>query len=260
MAIVCFIPSVLGVLPTVYLFRSGFWQECSCVRLPIESHLGLVTYVVIYIISSAIIQDIERISNTGSAHMAYFFFDFKDHSKQGSSALLSSILFQLSNQSVTFCDILFKLYSAHQRGSQQPSDTPLIQCLETMFKVPGEVPTYIVIDALDECPSPDPSEVPSTQEKSPREEVLQLVKKLVELHLPNLRICITSRPVVDIQNIIEPLAPPPNQVSLHDEDGQKKDIADYIHSVVYSDRKMMNWREEDKRLAIKTLSDGACGM
>jgi hypothetical protein len=127
-----------------------------------------------------------------------------------------------------------------------------------MFKVPGEVPTYIVIDALDECP--DTSKVPSTRENSPREEVLQLVKKLVELHLPNLRICITSRPVVDIRNIIEPLAPPPNHVSLHDEEGQKKDIADYIHSVVYSDVKMMNWREEDKRLAIKTLSDGACGM
>jgi len=125
-----------------------------------------------------------------------------------------------------------------------------------MFRVPGEVPTYIIIDALDECP--DTSKVPSTP--SPREEVLELVKKLVELRLPNLRICVTSRPLVDIRNIIKPLAPSPNYISLHDEEGQKKDINDYINSVVYTDAKMVKWREEDKKLVIKTLSDGACGM
>jgi len=129
----------------------------------------------------------------------------------------------------------------------------LLQCLETIVRVPGEVPIYIIIDALDECPD-------KSGMHSPREKVLELVKKLVESHLPNLRICVTSRPVVDILNVIEPLVSTSNCISLHDEEGQKKDIADYIKSVVYSDPKMMKWLEEDKKLVINTLSDGAKGM
>jgi hypothetical protein len=49
-------------------------------------------------------------------------------------------------------------------------------------------------------------------------------------------------------------------VSLHDESGQKQDIADYVSSFVNSDRRMRRWREEDKDLVIKTLSEKADGM
>jgi len=50
--------------------------------------------------SSAIIEDIERISKIGTAHVAYF-FDFKDTGKQDARAFLSSILVQLSKQSAS---------------------------------------------------------------------------------------------------------------------------------------------------------------
>jgi hypothetical protein len=49
-------------------------------------------------------------------------------------------------------------------------------------------------------------------------------------------------------------------VSLHDQTGQKKDILDYVSSVVYSDVRMQKWRVEDKRLVIETLSKRADGM
>lgn len=122
-----------------------------------------------------------------------------------------------------------------------------------MFRVPGEVPTFIIIDALDECPD-------TSGTYSPRKKVLEFIRKLVELHLPNVRVCVASRLEVDIRNVIESLTSTSNCISLHDEEGQKKDIADYINSVVYSDPKMMRWLEEDKKLVIKTLSDGAEGM
>jgi hypothetical protein len=205
------------------------------------------------ITSSAIIQDIEPDRNNGSAHLAYFFFDFKDAGKQDARALLSSILVQLSSQSTSFCNILLEFYSSHQRGSQQPSNSALIQCLEKMLKVPCKVPIYVIVDALDECP--DASGV-----QSPREKVLALVEQLVGLRLPNLRICITSRPEVDIRNVLIPLTSTSNRISLHEEDGQKKDIVDYINSVVYSDKKIMRWREKDKELVAKTLADRAGGM
>jgi hypothetical protein len=96
--------------------------------------------------------------------------------------------------------------------------------------------------------------------QSSREKVLDLVEDLVESCLSNLRLCITSRPEVDIRNVLEPLTSSSNRISLHDESGQKKDIVDYISSVVRSDRKMKKWREEDKKVVIQTLSDKANGM
>jgi hypothetical protein len=203
--------------------------------------------------SSTIIQDIENASKTGLAHMAYFFFDFRDKEKQNARALLTSILLQLSDQSDPFCDVLLGLYTAYHRGSQQPSDSALTQCLRDILEVAGQVPTYIIVDALDECPD-------ASGMQSSREKVLDIVESLVELCLPNLRLCITSRPEVDIRNVLEPLTSLSNRISLHDESGQKKDIVDYISSVVRSDRRMKKWREEDKKMVIQTLSDKASGM
>jgi hypothetical protein len=112
-------------------------------------------------------------------------------------------------------------------------------------------PVYIFIDALDECP--DTSGMPS-----PREQVLGLLKELVELSLPNLHLCVTSRPEIDIRYALEPLTS--RRVSLHEESGQKQDIIDYVRSVVLSDSRMRRWRDEDKKLVIETLSEKADGM
>ena len=93
---------------------------------------------------------------------------------------------------------------------------------------------------------------------TPREQVLGLVKDLVDLRLPNLHICATSRFEIDIRTALEPLAS--GHLSLHDQSGQKKDIADYISAMVQSDSKMTSWREDDRKLVIETLSEKADGM
>src|SRR5580698_71941 len=113
--------------------------------------------------SSAIIQDIERNFETEPAHIAYFFFDFKDTGKQDARAFLSSVIVQLSSQSVPLCNILLEFYSSHQHSSQQPSDRELTQCLEKMLKLPIEEPIYFILDALDECP--DTSGLQSSRER-----------------------------------------------------------------------------------------------
>jgi hypothetical protein len=185
--------------------------------------------------------------------MAFFLFDFKDTGKQDARALLSSLIVQLSNQSDDFYDILVRFYSDHHHGTQQSSIRALAKCLEDMLKVSEELPIYLIIDALDECPN-------TTGILSPRDEVLALVEGLIELNLPNLRLCVTSRPETDIRSSLEPLTSTSNSISLHDESGQKKDIVDFVRSVVYSDKKIRRWREEDKDLVIETLSDKADGM
>jgi hypothetical protein len=51
-------------------------------------------------------------------------------------------------------------------------------------------------------------------------------------------------------------------VSLHDQSGQKEDIADYVRSVVYSNKEpiIRRWKKEDKELVIEVLSERADGM
>ena len=199
------------------------------------------------------IQDIEAICKVGEASMAYFYFDFRDANKQGLRDLVPSLLAQLSAHSGPRCDILSDLYSAHDEGKNQPSDSTLAECLKKMLTLPNQRPTYLIVDALDESPN-------TTGVLSPRERVLQLLEELVELHLPNLRICATSRPEVDIRDVLEPLTS--CRVSLHDQSGQKEDIEEYVKSVVYSNSQpiMRRWKAEDKELVVKVLSERADGM
>jgi hypothetical protein len=185
--------------------------------------------------------------------MAYFYFDFKDTGKQDSRALLTSLLIQLSDQSDSFCEVLLRLYSAQRDGSQQPSDGALVQSLKKMITIAGTAQIYLIIDALDECP--DTSGLQSSREK-----VLELVEDLLQLQNPNLRLCITSRPEIDIRTSLEQWSSQSSCISLHDQTGQKEDIVNYIRSVVYSDKKMERWQTEEKELVIETLSDKAEGM
>ena len=203
--------------------------------------------------SSSVIQDVMAICEAGLAIMAYFYFDFRDLNKQSCHDLLLSFVSQLSTRSNACCDILHRVYEAHEKGTRQPSDDTLKEILKEMLTLPGQGPIFIILDALDECP--DSSGFPS-----PRDEVLQLLKELVNLRLPELHICATSRPEVDIRTVLEPLAF--HSFSLHDESGQKTDIANYVRNVVNlsPSAAMRRWRDDDKNLVIETLTERADGM
>ncbi|KAH9007381.1 hypothetical protein EDB83DRAFT_2302272 [Lactarius deliciosus] len=205
------------------------------------------------VICSSIIQDIMAVCEAGSAIMAYFYFDFRDLNKQTCRDLLLSLVSQLSSSSSLCCGILHRIYTSHKSGAHQPSDGTLKECLKEMLRLLGQGPIFIVLDALDECP--DSSGIPS-----PRDEVLQLVKELVDLDLRGLHICATSRPEVDIRAVLEPLAF--RSVSLHNQSGQQTDIADYVQSVVNSSSStaMRRWRADDRKLVTETLMERADGM
>jgi hypothetical protein len=181
----------------------------------------------------------------------YFYFDFRDKEKQNAHNLFTSLLIQLSAFSDACCDILHRAYSSHGNGTRQPTDDILKNCLKDMLTVLAERPMYIVMDALDECP--DDSGIPTA-----RGEVLIVLKDLVSLHLPNLRICVTSRPEVDIKSVLNQLTI--HSISLHDESEQRKGIADYVRSIVNTDEKMREWPDEDQELVITELSERADGM
>ena len=216
----------------------------------VTSEMNLSTSLIL-VTSSSIIKDIESIRETGLASVAYYYFDFNDTKKQDRRGLLSSLLIQLCTRSHRGYDILSSLYGAHENGSRQPSEVDLVQCLKDVLALPGHGRAYIIVDAIDE--SPNKPGIPS-----PREKVLRLMKELVDLRLRDVRVCITSRPEVDIRTVLEPLAS--QVVSLHDEGGQMGDIINYIEWVVGSDANMRKWRPEDRQLVIDSLSQKANGM
>ena len=147
--------------------------------------------------------------------------------------------------------MLYRVYLTHNNGAQKPTDCVLIQNLKEVLTFSNPGPIYIIMDAIDECPN-------TYGLPPPRELVLDLVKELVGLSLPNLHLCVTSRPEIDIRTTLESLTS--RQVSLHDQTGQRKDIVEYVRSVVCSDTKMGKWRCEDQKMVIEALSDRADGM
>jgi NACHT domain len=201
--------------------------------------------------SSAIIEDIETMRKAGIATLAMFYYDFREDQKKDIRRLLSSVLFQLCDQSDSYCDILSTFYLTHRRGAQSPSNNELMRCLKDLLSLSGQAPVYLIIDALNECPN-------TSTLSSPREEVLTFLEDLIDSQLPNLRICVTSRPEADIKLFLDPLSF--RSVSLHDESGQMEDIENYIKSIVNTNRKMRRWTSELKQLVIDVLTRRADGM
>ena len=186
-------------------------------------------------------------SNLGLASVTYFYF--KDDKKRTCRSLLSSILAQLCYQSDVYYKILSEVHAEHQDGGRSPSYKVLKECLVKMINASRQAPIFIIIDAIDECQS-------TIDTPSARKDVLDLVKEFIDLPCKHLRICITSRPEPDTRSSLHLIA---CSVSLHDEEGQKEDIFDYISHVV--NRQQDNeWTDDDKQLVIDMLSRRADGM
>jgi hypothetical protein len=202
-------------------------------------------------LSSSTIEDIRKMCTTGLASLAFFYCDFRDDQKKGMRGLVSSLLVQLCDQSDAYYGVVHGFYTAHRSGYQHATDDELAQLLEQILALPGQPTVYLIIDALDECPT-------TGNLPSPREEVIGLVKDLVRLQIPNLRIYVTSRPEADIKSFLSPLAL--CSISLHEERGQVLDIEEYVKFVVNTDRMMRKWRQVDKELVIEFLTRNANGM
>ena len=187
---------------------------------------------------------------SGLASLAMYYCDFREDQKKNLRGLLTSVLFQLCDQSSVYHDFLSNFYSAHHNDAESPSDDELALCSKDLLGLSGQPPVYLIIDALDEC-------LATSALSSPREEVLTLVVQLIESRSTNLRICVTSRPEIDIKVTLAPLTF--RSISVHDERGQLEDIANYIKSVMITDTKCRRWREEDKELVIDVLTERAYG-
>ncbi|KAJ7292767.1 hypothetical protein C8J57DRAFT_1210486 [Mycena rebaudengoi] len=102
------------------------------------------------VLSSAIVEELTKDQRLfHSSTVAFFYFDFKD--KEGHAVLraLRCIVLQLSAQSPYPYKTLGREYMV-SKGVKLPNYQDLLRVLEDLLRELGR--TYIIIDALDECP------------------------------------------------------------------------------------------------------------
>jgi hypothetical protein len=193
-----------------------------------------------------------RLQEAKSVLIAFYYFDSEHPGNFDLRGLLSSLLIQLTDDSIGCLEVLRYLYTTCEDGREQPSETALAECLKSMLDLPGQLPIYIIVDALDECPD-------TAGNPTPRQRVLDFVDDLVTRSHASLYICITSRPEQDIQATLNQLTSTSRRMSLHEESGQKEDINVYIRYFAHSNKVMRKWKAENKELVINTLIKRAGG-
>ncbi|KAI0272286.1 hypothetical protein BC834DRAFT_340944 [Gloeopeniophorella convolvens] len=201
------------------------------------------------VLCSAIIDHcIHHLRRTGLGNVAFFYCDFQDIAKQSLHGILRSILVQLCQQSDSYWAILSRFYTDNK--DHPPSTDALAHCLKRMLALPNEAAKYIFVDALDECPN--------SGMRSPRGAILSFLNEIIESRFPDVHICVTSRPEVDIGEVLERLAS--FRVSLEGEIGQERAIVSYVESSIELHPRMRKWSKTIKDLVVHTLKRNAHGM
>jgi len=198
------------------------------------------------ILSSTIIQTLLdfRQQDIGKA-VAYFYFDFTNPEKQNPELMVSSLISQLSRQSVKFPAVLEATFASYGKGEGPP---PLHITLEVLRQIILVFPqTYLVLDALDEC--------------ADRKRLLATLRSIAAWKIETLHLLVTSRKEKDIVDSLERFVDYSAMVCLQSE-LVDPDIQTYVRQRLSDDQKLEKWRKDDKtREEIEiTLSNGSHGM
>ena len=196
------------------------------------------------ILCSTVIEDIKQRNETSrDTRYAYFYFDFRDRSKQTVEGMLRSLLRQLSSFDTSLPRSVAELHRAHARQGHQPTQEALVNTLHSIAERTGRA--FIVIDALDECVELD--------------EALDLLLALTDNSHSRLSVFVTSRELDDIREAIKDVSPDKvKHISIQ----SRKDNADielFIRTQVEKNRRLRKWRNQKSQI-IQALGDGAHGM
>ena len=167
--------------------------------------------------------------------------------KQKVANFMSSVITDLCAQTDDLPDPVKQLYLKCNNGHREPPLSDLL-CIFLAI-MPRFVAVYVVIDALDECPTKDDE----------RQELLKTIKAIHDQSAMNLHLLVTSRRHYDIEAVIGSLI---GVVAIQIESTMNdEDIKMYIHSEVQAITKKNTWWHDKLCTAVEeTLSKGANGM
>ena len=201
-------------------------------------------------LSSTVIEHLSDLcSSTAGAAVVYFYFHFKESTKQNASHFVSSLNAQLCYQVPELPESLEALYHKCNNGSRKPALHDLKVILADFSTSIYLDDIFIVADALDECPQ--------NADKS-RQEVLELIAEIIKWSPSNLHLMVSSRPEIDITVALEALliipAVPLQGIKLD------QDIECYITSQLETNSKLKKWPLDIKEEIRSTLIKGANEM
>ncbi|KAK7446745.1 hypothetical protein VKT23_014441 [Stygiomarasmius scandens] len=126
------------------------WKETPNSMMWLQGEMGCGKSVLI----SGVIKNLKEFcSNKAGAAIAYYFFDFRNASKQDTKDLVASLLIQLCsdiNSAPKAYDILTQMHKNHKSGMSEAGLTALKSALIDVTSLPTWSCLFIVIDALDE--------------------------------------------------------------------------------------------------------------
>jgi hypothetical protein len=141
--------------------------------------------------SSEIIEQTTEYCKRGDRHqLAYFFFSFRETEKQKASNLPRSILAQLLGQNDNIPTTIQTFYEEHEHGA--PSESGVLNSIRDLIT---KSETYIIIDALDECPNTGDE----------RTELCNILTKMHSWSRERLHILVTSRKETDLLESLLPI-------------------------------------------------------
>ncbi|KZV58954.1 hypothetical protein PENSPDRAFT_695601, partial [Peniophora sp. CONT] len=178
--------------------------------------------------------------------LVYFYFDYSDATKQDCRALASSIVFQLAMYSGK-C----QAYLQQRQSYRSPTYDELLVLLSGLLDLSGR--TFIVIDALDECPE-------RTRGRTGLARFFEHLCSLRNENVVDLHVFVTSRPEIDIQNCMLPLAT--HTLNLNVAREHTEDIRNYLSTRMFGleSEPFSNWDESTKWRVYNVLLERSNGM
>jgi Cdc6-like AAA superfamily ATPase len=174
------------------------------------------------VLSSTVIENLEKSCETSNDVLLYFYFNFNDSKKQSVDSMVRSLIFQLYRIRQKSRSDLDKLYLSCKDGQEQPRHSQLLGTLHIMLQDTST--TYIVLDALDECRT--------------RQE---LQSWLMTPEAQGLQLFLTSRKEEDIESSISSWLAPASIVPIQ-QGPVDNDIRAFIYSKMAKDEELQRWQ------------------
>lgn len=173
--------------------------------------------------STAIQHTLRHVQSRKGCAVGFFYFTFRDDSKQDVSAFLRATLLQLCHQVAGVEKELTHLRESNPNG--YPPDAILIEYVRQAITMSQHV--YLLVDALDESP-----------DDGRRADVLSVLQTMRKWALTSLHLLVTSRNIVDIRESLDAVGD--NAIGLRN-DSIDEDISQYVSYKVEHDPQLRRW-------------------
>jgi ankyrin repeat domain-containing protein 50 len=213
------------------------WKDNSGESLWIHGIPGAGKTVLCSTIIDHMSQHYER---DPSNRVVYFYFDFADNKMQTVANLLKSVVYQLIAIEEVIPESAASLYTKYN-GLQEPSLDELLGVVIAEVSQTGR--TFLIIDALDECP---------------KEEREVFFETFVQGSLPNnLNVLITSREEPDIKAVLRPSFSYTICIQNAVIDA---DVRVHVGKAIARDARLLKWKPTIREEILEAIVDGSHGM